>query len=830
MMSAKILVVDDSASDRFIIERMLREYDILTACDGIEAMQQIDEHGDIDIVILDLNMPKMDGFEVLKALKSNDRYKGLRTIILTNYDELDNEIEGLRLGAVDYIRKPVNMDSLKARIEIHVELLRIQQMFEHKLYEQGLTFDTIFQQAPIGIAISHGSEPSNGRENTVARFNPMFEKITGRTKDELMELGWVKITYPDDLDKDLINFKKLQRGELSSYSMEKRYVRPDGSIVWVQMTVAPLIISNDDRYNHICLAQEITRRKEMEADLLESERSKSVLLSHLPGLAYRCKYDRQWTMEFVSAGCSTLTGYSPESLINNKELAFCDLVAPEYRESLWIEWEKAIAKRMPLNYEYQIITAEGERKWVLEMGEGVFGEGGEVEALEGIIIDITYRKRIEDRLKYNSEHDRWTGLHNLNYLETLLERDGKHRRLENRAFVSINLNTVQSLTATYGFHYTQELMREVADMLGQYCTDRRMLFYTYENLFVFYLKDYKDREELTEFCRDIANMLESLLVAERIGGGIGVVQIDKDSDRDVDQLMKRLLIASEKALNIYDRDVGICFYDAEIEMEMIREEEIKRELAKIGADENYGELFLQYQPILDLESNRICGFEALSRLKIVKFGLVPALEFIPIAEKTKLIVPIGRRAIIRALRFLRRLKDNGFGGVLVSINVSAIQLLRSDFSENLFKMIDRTQVNPENIGLEITESVFASNYEEINRIIGGLKDSGIQIAIDDFGTGYSSLARERELNVNCLKIDKSFIDKLMCLDAKDTITSDIISMAHKLGHCVIAEGVEHEKQRQYLHSWGCDRIQGYLIGKPLDEEAAIGVLKASQLL
>lgn len=829
-MSAKILVVDDSASDRFIIERMLREYDILTACDGIEAMQQIDEHGDIDIVILDLNMPKMDGFEVLKALKSNDRYKGLRTIILTNYDELDNEIEGLRLGAVDYIRKPVNMDSLKARIEIHVELLRIQQMLEQKLYEQGLTFDTIFQQAPIGIAISHGSEPSSGRESTVARFNPMFEKITGRTKDELMELGWVKITYPDDLDKDLINFKKLQRGELSSYSMEKRYVRPDGSIVWVQMTVAPLIISNDDRYNHICLAQEITRRKEMEADLLESERSKSVLLSHLPGLAYRCKYDRQWTMEFVSAGCSTLTGYSPESLINNKELAFCDLVAPEYRESLWIEWEKTLAKKVPLNYEYQIITAEGERKWVLEMGEGVFGEGGEVEALEGIIIDITYRKRIEDRLKYNSEHDRWTGLHNLNYLETLLERDGKHRRLENRAFVSTNLNTVQSLTATYGFHYTQELMREVADMLGQYCTDRRMLFYTYENLFVFYLKDYKDREELTEFCRDIANMLESLLVAERIGGGIGVVQIDKDSDRDVDQLMKRLLIASEKALNIYDRDVGICFYDAEIEMEMIREEEIKRELTKIAADENYGELFLQYQPILDLESNRICGFEALSRLKIEKFGLVPALEFIPIAEKTKLIVPIGRRAIIRALRFLRRLKDNGFGGVLVSINVSAIQLLRSDFSENLFKMIDRTQVNPENIGLEITESVFASNYEEINRIIGGLKDSGIQIAIDDFGTGYSSLARERELNVNCLKIDKSFIDKLMCLDAKDTITSDIISMAHKLGHCVIAEGVEHEKQRQYLHSWGCDRIQGYLIGKPLDEEAAIGVLKASQLL
>jgi sensor c-di-GMP phosphodiesterase-like protein len=135
------------------------------------------------------------------------------------------------------------------------------------------------------------------------------------------------------------------------------------------------------------------------------------------------------------------------------------------------------------------------------------------------------------------------------------------------------------------------------------------------------------------------------------------------------------------------------------------------------------------------------------------------------------------------------------------------------------------RVIPSNIGIEITESVFESDYEKINRILGRLKKAGFIIAIDDFGTGYSSLARERELNINCLKIDQSFIDKLMYLEPEKTITDDIISMAHNLGHYVIAEGVEHEKQKQYLQRHGCDKIQGYLISKPLDEDMAIEFLR-----
>ena len=181
--------------------------------------------------------------------------------------------------------------------------------------------------------------------------------------------------------------------------------------------------------------------------------------------------------------------------------------------------------------------------------------------------------------------------------------------------------------------------------------------------------------------------------------------------------------------------------------------------------------------------------------------------------------------MINAFHFLNKLKASGYDEVGVAINVSAIQLFSPDFIRNLFELISEMQLNPKNIGIEITESVFVSDYDYINSIIVKLRDAGIHIAIDDFGTGYSSLAREKELSVDCLKIDKYFIDKLLDTDLSKAITSDIISMSHKLGHCTIAEGVETESQLQYLKEHNCDRIQGYLFSKPLDEEDALEFLK-----
>ncbi|HPT79470.1 MAG TPA: EAL domain-containing protein [Candidatus Atribacteria bacterium] len=696
-MLLKILLVADSTSDCLLIKDKLTGYIVVIATDRHEALGLIEKHKDIDLVLVDLDMPEMEGFRLLEHLSSVEQYKGLRTIIMTGQDEPENELRGLELGAIDYIRKPIHTESLLARIKVHADFFRLKRALEQKLQEQS--------QA-----------------------------------------------------------------------------------------------------------------------LQESERRKSVVLSHLPGLAYRCSYDRDWTVQYASSGCLKLTGYPSESLLYNRDLSFNDLIAPEYREDIWNEWLRVLPKRQTFKYEYEIITAGGQRKWVLELGEGIFNSKGEVEAVEGIVIDITDRKAIEEALKYSNEHDSLTGLHNQSYLVNLLNNDSRDKNSGNRAVVGINLSKIQSLTVTYGFNYTQNLIKKLVAALADHCTDTRRLFSTYGNQFVFYIKGYRDRNELISFCEAVSNTLSSLLTIERIDGGIGIVEIDPEEGQDAVLILKNLLIAAEKALQRNDREFGYCFYDKDIEAEVRRKNDIISELTAVVTDEGSRSFYLVYQPILDLKSRRICGFEALARLKSDKLGHIPPSEFIPIAEEEKLIIPIGNKVIMYAFRFLNKLKEYGYKDIYVSINLSVVQLFKNDFVDSLFDMIKKMQVTPENIVFEITESVFCSDFDEINRILGRLRSAGITIAIDDFGTGYSSLSRERELNVDYIKIDKSFIDKILMLGPHRAITGDIVSMAHKLNHYAIAEGVEHEKQMEYLQGCGCDKIQGYFISKPLDEEKAIELL------
>jgi len=691
----KILVVDDSASDRLIIQKMLEDYNTLTASDGNEALNQINEHNDIVLIILDLHMPNMDGFQVLAKLNSDNRYKSLRTIILTNYDELDNEIKGLKLGAVDFIRKPVHMEALKVRVDVQVKLLRIQQLLEQKLHDQGLTFDIIFNQAPLGISICLGKEPLPIENMHKLSVNPKFEEITGRTEAELIKLGWEKITHPDDLEEDLENYWKLQAGEIKSYAMDKRYIKPDGSIVWVYMVVASLDLYLDNQFNHICLVQ-----------------------------------------------------------------------------------------------------------------------------------DITKRKNVEENLIYNLEHDQWTGLYNKNYLENLLKNDIMMQDKVKSALVGINFSQLHSLNLVYGYQYTRDLIRTIVDSLKKFCSDERMLFNMYELQYAFYIKAYREKKDLEVFCEALVEALDSLLTIERIDAGIGIVEIEDNAELNADQLFKKMLIASEKVID-GSGNTAYCFFDDNMEAEIVRKDEIKRVLTRLAAGDVSESLFLQYQPILELKTNKVKGFEALARIKSNQFGLISPHEFIPIAEETKLIIPLGDKIILQAFYFMKKLSDNGYSSLCFSINISAIQLLRKGFCQYIFDLIREMNIDPENICLEITESLLADDYDEINKILGELKSLGIKIALDDFGTGYSSLAREHELNIDILKIDKIFMDKLLTLKPDEAITGDIISMAHKLGHRVIAEGVEEEKQRRYLEDSSCDMIQGFLISKPLDEELAIEIIRNS---
>ena len=699
----------------------------------------------------------------------------------------------------------------------------LANLSEKLAYDEAL-YHSVFSQAPIGVAIVNNTSFAFRSRFGDSNINAVFENVLGRTSHELDRLEWADITHPEDLAEDLENFAAFKRGETDGYTMEKRFLRPDGSSVWTNMKISKLVGLSPEDDMHLCLLEDITYRKESQQSLLESERSKAVLISNLPGMAYRCKYDPEWTMEFVSDGCLELTGYPPESLVNNQEFSFNDLIAPEYREFLWAEWRRILGLRKPFKQEYEITTATGERKWVLEMGEGVFDSDGEVIALEGMIFDMTDRKSMEDQLRYQGEHDSWTGLFNRKYLESMLDQDGEGPVTENRALITINLSPMHSLDMTYGFHYSQTLLKKISDALVEYCNSQRRLFSVYEYRFAFYVKGHGDRERLLHFCHSLEATVGSILQQERITSGIGVIEIKESNRQDVEQLIKSSLIAAERAL-LEEDECRICFFDEGMADQVIREEAISRELSEIAAGVRPERLTLQYQPILDLVSGEIDGFEALARFNSDAYGRIPPDEFIPVAEKTRLILPLGDMILSQALDFLNKMKGEGKPGIVLSVNVSALQFLRSEFTKNVLSLINKKGVEPTHVILEITESVFTNNYDNLNRVFAQLQAKGIRIAIDDFGTGYSSLARERELNVNCLKIDKFFTDKLLLSKPEETLSGDIISMGHKLGHCVIAEGVEYQAQLEYLRENGCDKAQGFYISKPLDEGEAVSFLK-----
>ncbi len=824
-MLIKILVVDDSPADRLIIKNILNDYDVVTANDGVEAMSMLKKDEKINLMILDLNMPNMDGFQVLEALEKSKMNKSIRVIILTNYDEIENEIKGLKLGAVDYIRKPINWESLRARIDVHLELLRIHDLQEQKFFEQGITYDTIFQQAPIGIAISYSDTSFDISKNTFSRVNSNFEQITGRNKEQLKNMTLEKIIHPDDYQQDLALFKNILSGEKRRFSIEQRLIKPNGKIVWIRLIVARLILETGNNNNYIFLIRDITKRKEFETALIESERSKTVLLSNLPGMAYRCNFDHDWTMQFVSDGCYKLTGYYPEALIGNREKAFNDIISPEYREVLWKEWQTILNEKRSFRFEYEITTATGEKKWVLEYGQGVYNKDGQVEALEGIILDITNRKKMENHLRYLSNHDKFTGLYNRAFLDMTLERDIAEKKDVKKALMVINLSSTHVLTANYGYNYTLKIIKKAAECLEQFINKNCDLFRTFENRFILYVRNYGHKDDLINLSQAVTEQLDQFLKPERIGAGIGIMELNRYQKVSLDAISKLLLIASENAMDGLGKDIGICFVDEKLEAMVERESDIREELTRIAQDNNSKhELFLAFQPIFDLKMDKISGFEALARLNTEKLGNVSPAEFIPIAEKSKLIVPLGEIIIIEALNFSNRLRDLGYDSISVAINVSATQILKIGFNERLLDLVKTMKVNPNNIVLEITESVLAQDYEFINSIIGELKDAGFVIAIDDFGTGYSSLAREKELDVDCLKIDKFFIDRLLHDNPEKVITGDIISMAHRIGQYTIAEGVEAERQREYLKLHNCDKIQGFLISRPLPADDAIALL------
>ena len=377
---------------------------------------------------------------------------------------------------------------------------RERELLIHKLNDSEAMFRAVFEQAPFGVAIVRDYHALSG-------VNAMFQKILDRPESELAGLSWADITHADDLQEELALFDQFKAGETDGYTMEKRFIRPDGSVIWVQSVVARLDMSDVQAQTHLCILHDIMARKQAQEALRESERSKSVLLSHLPGMAYRCLDDPDWTMQFVSEGCFALTGYLPGSLLGNRDLSFNDLIHPDYREQLRKEWDRILALRLPFRHEYEIITAAGEYKWVLEMGQGIYNAQGDVEALEGIVIDITESKRQLAQIQHMNNHDFLTGAYSRKYFE-----EAKHRLDAEGCYplsiIIADINGIRMLNNAFGYELGDRVIAQIAKILQRCCREGDILSRTGGDEFGILLP-HTDQEESYRLVQQMKQACES---------------------------------------------------------------------------------------------------------------------------------------------------------------------------------------------------------------------------------------------------------------------------------------------------------------------------------
>ncbi len=429
------------------------------------------------------------------------------------------------------------------------------------------------------------------------------------------------------------------------------------------------------------------------------------------------------------------------------------------------------------------------------------------------------------RLHELAYYDELTGLPNKNYLKAFLEEEIKGNQESNSTIVFVNCSNIKVINLLYGFSYGDRVLEQFGKNIHLFIRFDVPLFRFSAGRFVLYMKNFNNRDSLSEFAGQLVSTLNQPIEIDGdehyLRTQVSIVELNQRY-KNADHVIRDALLTLD---NISNSDsLSYQFFDSEMQDKIQRQESIERDLRNALLGDSNSKIYVAYQPQVSLKTGEIVGFEALARLNSEKFGNVSPTEFIEIAEKNQLIVPLGNFILRSACEFLSLIHIKSGRKIKMSVNVSAIQLLCDDYIDIVMETIESAGVPHQLIELEITESVILENYELINDKLKKLKSHGIDIALDDFGTGYSSFIRFNELNIDTVKIDRYFINKINNGENGENIVGEIIAMSQKKGLIVVAEGVEDVEQKQYLIDQNCDIMQGYLFSMPITDESALNMI------
>jgi diguanylate cyclase (GGDEF)-like protein/PAS domain S-box-containing protein len=429
--------------------------------------------------------------------------------------------------------------------------------------------------------------------------------------------------------------------------------------------------------------------------------------------------------------------------------------------------------------------------------------------------DITDRKVAEERVQYLAYYDALTGLPNRTLLQDLLAKAlaAARRHKHKVALLFLDLDRFKDINDSLGHSVGDLLLQEVAQRLKKWGREQDTVARLGGDEFLITVTQVKDLTDVAVAAERLMDTMTAPIVVQghslNISCSIGA-SIFPEHGTDCETLIKNADAAMYGA-----KDSGrnnFQFFAEDMNAQAVERLRLENSLRlALGKKE----LFLVYQPQLDVATGRITGLEALLRWQHPELGLVPPDKFIRIAENSGLILPIGEWVLRTACSQVRKWQEEGFPAVTMAVNVSAVQFRQEGFCDLIERVLHETGLAPQHLELELTESLLLANADLMLSVVQELKAMGVTLAIDDFGTGYSSFSYLRQFRVSKLKIDRVFIRDVAVNPEDAAITTAIISMAKSLHLKVIAEGVEDEAQMSFLRAHQCDEIQGYYFSRPL---------------
>ncbi|MDP8901584.1 MAG: PAS domain S-box protein [Actinomycetota bacterium] len=665
-----------------------------------------------------------------------------------------------------------------------------------------------------GILISDRGEILEANRALIDMFGYSLSEVIGRSTLEFVA--------PEH--RDLVR-QKIASGDEEPY--EVTGVRKDGTRI--DLEVRGRAFSYRGRNVRVTAVRDVTERKRAEDRLRKTEERYRTLVERLPAVTFVDRADRAEGLEeslYVSPQVEGMFGYTPEEWMAGR--LWRERLHPDDRERVLASDERFEADGGPVDHEYRLLAKDGSVVWVHEETVLVRDEAGEPRFVQGIMSDVTQKKRSEERLHHLAFHDPLTGLPNrrlfVDHLGHALERT---RRRGNRvAVLFMDLDGFKVVNDSLGHDVGDLLLTVVAQRLGRCLRPEDALARFGGDEFVVLLEDVDDPSEAVRVAERITQELRRPCVLEErqlyAAASIGV-SLGHAGTHSPEGLLREADTAMYRAK---EDGCSYCVFDPAMHDRAVNRLEIENDLRR-GIERN--EFVVHYQPIVNLETGAVWGVEALVRWEHPERGLLNPDEFVSVAEESGLVVPMGElvleEACRRAVEWQREFPLTP--PLAISVNLSGRQLRRPDLPEIVGQALAKSGLPASSLGLDITETVYISALNANTVALDRLRALGIRISLDDFGSGYSSLSYLKQLPMDILKIDKSFT-KGLGLEVEDTaIVQTVVDLAHILGMEVVAEGVEIEEQQTLLEEMGCDFAQGYHFSRPLPPEAASEFLNSA---